>query len=142
MPFRTATNQFEALNSENNDLRHELELTREEFEGFNINLENIAFEEEINNLESHKVDFNNYLDDVELLVNLSDGRIISTVYTANNSQLEITVVISSSFAYSILNNNFLELPWVNVSSYSNPSLAGDSVLYSSTFSLGVDIDAE
>ena len=77
-----------------------------------------------------------------LLVTLSDGRIASTVYTANNSQLEITVVISSQFAYSILNNNFLELPWVEVSSYTNPTLAGDAVLYSSTFTLGVDIDAE
>ncbi len=142
MPFRTATEKFEILSALNNDLEHELMLTNEEFVGYEIDLETIAFEEEIVALALLKVDFNNYLDDVELLVDGSEGSIIFTQYFSDVGELRVTVLISSPFAYNILNNNLLELSWVESSEYSIPVRTGDAVLYSATFTLGVDRDAE
>ena len=142
MPFRTATVEFEELNALNNDLVHELRLTGEEFEGYEIDLENIAFEEDIEDLTDYQVNFNNFLDDVELLADFREGTIVFTSFSADSSELLITVVISSPFTYSILNNDFLELPWVDSCDYSEPTRTGDAALYSATFMLGVDRNAE
>ena len=141
MPFRTLTEQFEELNSLNNDLNHELVLTKEEFVGHEINLDNIVFEEKINTIEDLRVDFNNYLDDAELVADLNSGTITSVNYSAESSSLEITIITSSQFAYSIINNDFLELDWVAYSEYTNPNIYS-GILYSSTFKLGVDTNVE
>ncbi len=142
MPFRTATERFEELNAINNDLRHELELTQEEFIGYEINLDTIAFEEEIDNLDTYKVDFNNFFDDVVLVIDAQGGKITYINYSASNSTMEVTVLHSSPFTFNILNNDFLELTWVETSQFSIPTRTGDAVLYSSTFTLGVDRDVK
>ena len=142
MPFRAATEKFEALNSENNDFRHELLLTEEEFAGYEINLETISFEEDIDNLSLYKVDFNNFFDDIELIVDQNEGTIIYINYSAGASTMQVTVLHSSRFTFNILNNDLLALGWVETSEFSVPVRTGDAVLYSSTFSLGVDRDAE
>jgi len=141
MPFRILTEKFEELNSLNNDLNHELVLTNEEFVGHEINLDNIVFEGKIDNVENLRVDFNNYLDDVELLVDLNSGTIYTTNYSAVSSELQITIVTSSQFVYSIINNDFLELDWVTYSEYTNPDTYS-GILYTSTFKLGVDTNVE
>ena len=141
MPYRTLTEEFEELNSLNNDLNHELILTNEEFVGHEINLDNIIFEEKINNVEDLRVNFNNYLDDVELLADLNSGNITTISYTAENSELEVTIITSSQFVYSIINNDFLELDWVTYSKYTNPTTYS-GILYTSTYKLGVDTNVE
>jgi len=142
MPFRTATEKFEALNAVNNDLEHELALTREEFIGYEINLDTIVFEEEIDNLATYKVDFNNFFDDVVLVIDAKGGKITYINYSASNSTMQVTVLHSSPFTFNILNNDLLELGWVETSQFSIPTRTGDAVLYSSTFSLGVDRDVK
>ena len=142
MPFRTNTQKFEELNSLNNDLQHELDLTREEFVGYEINLDTIVFEEKIDNLATYKVDFNNYFDDVVLAITTKGGRITYINYSASSSTIQVTVLHSSPFTFNILNNDLLELGWVETSQFSIPTRTGDSVLYSSTFSLGVDRDVK
>lgn len=141
-PFRNATENFEELNSLNNDLIHELALTNEEFIGYEINESTIAFEDEISSLMSNKVDFNNLLDDIELLVDLYGGDITYVVYSAELNVLHVTISITSFWSYNELNNEILKLNWVESSGYSNPTNSGDPVLYSSTFTLGVARDAE
>ena len=142
MPFRTATEEYETLNALNNDLQHELILTNEEFVGYEIDLDIITFEENIDDLVTHKIDFNNFLDDIELLADDYDGVIIYTNYSAESAELQVTIVNTSQYSFNILNNNLLELPWVSTSSYSIPRRTGDAVQYSSTYTLGVDRDAE
>jgi len=142
MPFRAATESFEVLNSMNNDYKHELSLTREEFAGYEINLETILFEEDIDNLLLYKVDFNNFFDDIELIIDQNEGTIIYINYSAGDSTMEVTVLHSSRFIFNIINNDLLALGWVESSEFSIPTRSGDAILYSSTFSLGVDRDAE
>jgi len=142
MPFRTLTEEHETLNALNNDLQHELMLTNEEFLGYEINLDIIVFEENIDNLVIHKVDYNNFLDDIELLSDEHEGTIIYTSYLAETSELHVTIVNSSQYSFNILNNDLLELPWVSTSDYSVPIRTGDAVQYSATYTLGVDLDAE
>ena len=142
MPYSKATATHESLNALNNDLVHELMLTNEEFIGYEINLDTIVFEEDIDLLKTFKVDFNNYLDDIELLTTVNGGTIIYTFYNAETAEFQVTVIISSPFTYNILNNDLLELDWVATSIYTTPSRTGDAVLYTATFTLGVEQDAE
>lgn len=142
MPYRTATETYEGLNADNNDLKHELMLTNEEFIGYEINLDTILFEESIDDLSTHKVDFNNFLDDIELLADTNEGTIIYTSFYAESAQLEVTIVNSSQYSFNIFNNDLLELPWVGASTYTTPRRTGDAVQWSATFTLGVDQDAE
>lgn len=142
LPYSKLTVKYEELNATNNDLVHELMLTNEEFDGYEIDLPTIAFEEDIDNLKTFQVDFNNYLDDIELASTENDGIIIYTHYSAETSEFLVTIVMSSPFTYNILNNDLLELDWVESSEFTTPSRTGDAVLYTATFKLGVDTDAE
>jgi len=141
-PFRQATEYFEELNSLNNDLYHELDLTNEEFIGYEINVSTISFENEITDLLENKVDFNNLLDDIELLVDIHGGDITYVVYSAELSTLHLTVIFTSKLTFYDLNNEFIKLNWVETSGYSNPTNSSDPVLYSATFTLGVVRDDE
>lgn len=142
MPFRVSTEEFERLNALNNDLEHELTLTREEFSGYEIDLDTIAFEDNIELLRTYKVDFNNFFDDVELIADIHDGTISYIYYSAESSRLQLTIITSSPFTFNILNNDLLELDWVESSEFSVPVRTGDAVLYTATFVLGVDRDVE
>ncbi|KFZ26449.1 MAG: hypothetical protein KQ78_01390 [Candidatus Izimaplasma bacterium HR2] len=146
MPFRTATEEFEVLNGLNNDLKHELLLTNEELIGYEINLETITFEQQIELLVVYKVDFNNLLDDLQILVDLKNINYSTTLteiyYYADLSSFEITIISTSNDIFNHLNNDFLNLNWVATSSYSQPEQLQDAVLWRSTFTIGVDRDAE
>ena len=112
IPIRAATIEYEALNGTNNDLKHELLLTREEFDGYEINLDIILFETEISGLEGYRVDFNNLLDDVELVVDEVSGNISFISYSAEIHQLRVTVELGSRYTFSSLKIKLLNIPWV------------------------------
>lgn len=146
MPFRSRTEDFEELNGLNNDLKHELLLTNEEFVGYEINLDSIAFEEEIELLKIYKVDFNNLLDDLKIIIELKNIYSITELtyiqYNATLNRFDITVDSTSSDVFTHLNNDFLNLEWVEYSIPPDVEELHDGVFYRATFTIGVDRDAE
>jgi len=144
-PYRNLTNEFEALNDTNNDLQHELVLTQEEFDGYKIDLSLVEYEGKINDLTSFRVDFNYYLDDVELQVTNSiiDGRITFISYSAEREELQVTVVLTEKINFDILDTLFEGLDWVVTSTApSNAQRIGDTVEWEKTFILEVALDVE
>lgn len=141
-PVTLRTQQLEDLNSWNNDLHHELRLTNEEFLGYEIDLDVIEFEEQIEGLDGLRVDFNNLLDDVELEVDKVDGQITFISYSAENSELRVTVRIGSFYSFSELEHTLLNLPWVVSSNPIVPEKNGVELQYSATFILEVNPDVE
>lgn len=146
MPFRAATEEFEEINGLNNDLQHELLLTTEELYGYEINTDTIAFEDQIDFLVLQKVDFNNLLDDLKIIIALKNINYSTTLteisYDSNLEQFSIVVESTSNDIFNHINNDFLNLGWVSNSTYSQPVQLQDAVLWRSTFTIGVDSDAE
>ena len=144
-PYRNLTTEFEGLNDLNNDLKHELVLTQEEFDGYQIDLSLVEYETKINELTDYRVDFNYYLDDVELQVtsSLINGRITFISYSAEREELEVTVVLTEKINFDILDTMFEGLDWVVSSTApANAQRLGDSVEWEKTFVLEVDLDVE
>ena len=141
-PYRDRTFEFEQIYSTNNDLVHELQLTQEEFYGYEIDMNAIQFEEDIAEFEKLKVNFNNLVDDVELIVDDNGGRIRSVSYSAMSDTLVVRISIISQFSYNSINNELLNLNWVNGSNYSTPNKIGDDVQYTSTFTIEVNYNVE
>ncbi len=144
-PYRNLTTEFEALNDLNNDRQHELELTQEEFDGYQIDLSLVDYETKINDLTNYRVDFNFYLDDVELQVtsSLIGGRITFISYSAEREELQVTVVLTEKINFDILDTMFEGLPWVeNSTAPPNAQRLGDSVEWEKTFVLEVNLDVE
>ncbi len=142
MPYSDATVEYERLKALNSDLKHELTLTNEEFVGYEINLDTISFEEEIELLLAYRIDFNNYFDDIELLTNFHGGNIIYTEYLAESSRIHVTIVFSDELYFSLLNTDLLELNWVESIDDLVISKTGDALQNSATYSIGVDRDVE
>jgi hypothetical protein len=145
IPFRAATSEFESLNGINNDLHHELLLTQEEFAGYEINLDLITFEENIDGLANYRVDFNDLLDDVEIEVGnlIDDAKITFISYSAENQQLRVTVALKYSVNFDLLDTAFEGLPWVLSSEAPvNYEILGSSVLKVKTYTLEVNPNAQ
>ncbi|MCF7925755.1 MAG: hypothetical protein K9L26_04405 [Candidatus Izimaplasma sp.] len=142
LPYRDATLRMEELNGLNNDLQHELTLTQEEITGYEIDLQVIDFQEDIAEIEQHRINFNNYIDDLELITQLHGGRINRVSYDQDISEIQIDVAIVTPFSYNILNNQILNLDWVITSGYSTPQRFGGDVEYVSTFTIEVNTDAQ
>lgn len=141
-PVTEKTMELENLKSWNNDLKHSLLLTNEEFVGYEIDLDVIAYEQEIDNLEVNRINFNNLLDDVELEVDKVNGEITFISYDAETSSLRVTVKINYFYSYNELDQGLINLNWVASSDYSDPEKNGDEVQYSATFTLEVNPSAE
>ena len=144
-PYRNLTTEFEELNDLNNDLQHELVLTQEEFHGYQIDLSLVEYEGKISELTNYRVDFNYYLDDVELQVTNSiiDGRITFISYSAEREELQVTVVLTEKINFDILDTMFEGLDWVvNSNAPSNAQRIGDTVEWEKTFILEVNLDVE
>lgn len=141
LPYRTRTAEFEELNGLNNDYKHELLLTQEEFEGYQIDLDTIAFGEDIDYLLSLQTDFNNMLDDIELTVDEYDGTITSISYSAQTNRFTVDVEMTSYYKFNNLGNEFLNLSWVTDSEFEEPRLV-TTVLYTSSYTLEVNSDVE
>jgi hypothetical protein len=141
-PYSEAVFEYERLNSINNDLRHELLLTQEEFRGYEIDLDVIAFAEDIDDISSLKVNFNNLFDDIELIVDSYSGDIALVSYDTELETLEIDILSVSQFAYSNINNQILNLDWVNNSRFTTPEPLSNNVEYKATFIIEVNYDVE
>lgn len=141
-PYSAAIFELEELSGINNDLLHELTLTQEEFRGYEIDLEVISFNEDIDEMNKLRVNFNNLMDDIELIVDSNGGRVKHVFYNAETEHLEIRVSIVSQFSYSNINNQLLNLNWVEGSYYTTPIRVSDEVEYTATFVIGVDYNVE
>lgn len=141
-PYSAAVFSLEELNAINNDYEHELVLTQEEFDEYEIDLNAISFEDNITDANKLRVDINNLVDDIELKVDLSNGRIKSIKYNAETEQMLVEVSIVSQFTFNTLNNQLLNLSWVENSEHTVPIRYADDVEYTSTFVIGVDYNAE
>ena len=147
MPFRTATEDFETLNGTNNDLKHELLLTNEELIGYEINLETITFEQQIEMLVVYRIDFNMLLGELRSLVeakNVSNYTVITHIeYDSTLGSFQLVVESTLKDNFLKLNNDFFGLTWVSNSTYiSPPEALFGGTLHRSTFTIGVDLDAE
>ena len=138
IPYSSQTVVYEEANGLNNDLKHELLLTQEEYRGYEIDLNSIAFEAKIDKVFALQQDFNAYKDDIEIIVDLFDGTITHINYDAENSVIRVTVVMTSDLNYDPLNNSFLNVTWVTSSTFPTPTQQADAILYSSVFTLGVE----
>ena len=148
-PVSTRTAELEDLRSWNNDLLHEKSLIQEEFDGYEIDLEVVEFEDSINNLDSLKVDFNNLLDDVELAVDEVavdefDGNITFISYLAESKELKVTVQFIDQNSFSALEDelhNYLKERLINVTPPEEEFIIAVN-RYSGTFILEVDPNVE
>ena len=123
IPYRQKTEEFEALNGHNNDLQHRLNLKNEELLLHEIDLSIIEFEQDILDLEQLSIDFNLYLDEINLRVD-PYGAITEVVYNAETSTLRVSVIMINN-RFSILENDFLEIDWVDAVSKTDEEDYGD-----------------
>lgn len=111
VPYRQRTELFEEKNGINNDLQHRLDLKNEELLLHEIDLSIIEFERDIEDLEQLSIDFNLYLDEVNLMV-APYGQITEVIYNVETATLRVRVIMINSHYFSILENDFLELSFV------------------------------
>lgn len=142
LPYSSGTFKYEDVSSDNNDLKHELVLTQEEYDGYEIDEEAIQFKEDIEELRNTKTDFNDLYDYLEIYVDLNDGRIRDVYYDFSSGEIVFTVTMVNNYRYSILNNQLINLPWVSSSTFTDPEKFGDDIEYSGVFTVGVNLDAE
>jgi hypothetical protein len=140
-PYRDNTFELEELSSINNDLKHEKDLTQEEFNGYEIDLAAIAFERDIDRFQLLRVDFNNLMDDVELIVDDNSGRLRKVTYDETTDTITFEVLLISQFNYNKINNELLVLDWV-ASSEIGPRTQLDGVEYIATFTVEVEYHVE
>lgn len=143
-PYSAAIFELEELSAINNDYEHELTLTQEEFDMYEIDKNAIEFGEDITEASKLRVDINNLVDDIELNVaSVSEkGRIKSIIYDAETKQISIEISFVSPFDFDILNNKLLNLSWVEDSEYNLPNTPNGDVESISVFLIGVDYNAE
>jgi hypothetical protein len=139
-PYRDGTFQLESEIQRNYDLLHELELTEEEFDGYEIDLSAIDFEQDIENIEQLQIDFNTWMLDIEQLVPTNGVR--SVDYNAVTQTIIIEIAVINEFRIDSINTDILKLDWVQSTSYTTPSRTGDNIEFISTFTIGVIYDAE
>lgn len=142
IPYRDGTFELENAISLNNDLQHEYTLTEEEFDGYEIDLSAIRFEDNIETIEQLQVDFNNLMDFVELIVDERGGRIRTVEYDADDAIITLSISVISEFRFNSINDQLLNLSWVKDSEYSEPTRTGDGVEYTSSFVIEVEYDVE
>jgi hypothetical protein len=142
LPYRNATVEYEELNGLNFDLKHELLLTQEEVQGYNIDTSVIGFQNDINDMKEYKLNFNNYIDDLVIVTQLQSGRITEIAYSSDTNLFTVQIAIVTPFTYNILNNEILNLAWVSRSTYSTPTRLNGEVEYISTYEIEVNTDVE
>jgi len=137
-PYSAAIFELEDKNSDNYDLQHELLLTQEEFEGYEIDVSAITFEQDIVSANQLRIDFNNLLDDLELRIDQNDGQFESISYDAESAMILLTVGFNDQYRYNTLNTDILGINWVATSNYLIPT-DGSNVY---TYEIGVDYNVE
>ncbi len=142
IPYSSATVVFEESNGLNNDLTHELLLTNEEYAGYEIDLDALAFQAKIDAIKVSKTDFNDFRDDLEIVIDVYDGYLNKIVYDAESRTIEVTIQMTTRLMYDTLNNSLLNIPWIENSEYVAPRLLSNGIMYESTFTIGVEENAE
>lgn len=142
LPYSSQTVKFEESNGLNNDLRHELLLTQEEYDGYEINLTSLSYQEKIEAVKATKTDFNGLKDDVEIIVDLYDASLTRIQYDAETRMLKVSIQMTSELMYETLNSDFLNLPWATNSIYDTPRALSNGIMFESMYTIGVDEDAE
>lgn len=142
VPYRQRTELFEEKNGHNNDLQHRLDLKNEELLLHEIDLSIIEFEQDIDDLEQLSIDFNQYLDEVSIMV-APYGHITEIIYNAETATLRVRVIMINSHYFSILENNFLELSFVKENGVSKTDEEDYGDVYQMVqYTLEVDQDVE
>lgn len=142
VPYSRATVEFEEANGINNDLKHELLLTEEEYNGYEIDLDALDFQSKIDLIKDSKTDFTDFRDDLGIVADVFDGNLSQITYNAELSEIQISIQMTSMLMFDSLNNSILNIPWVTNSEYIAPRLLSNGVMYESTFTIGVDEDVE
>lgn len=142
VPYSRARVEFEESNGLNNDLKHELSLTNEEYKGYEIDLDALDFQSKIDLIKDSKTNFNSYQDDLEIVVDVYDGTLSQITYNAELQTIQISIQMTSMLMFDTLNNSILDISWVNTSTYVAPKLLSNAVMYESTFTIGVEADVE
>ncbi|AIO18987.1 hypothetical protein KQ51_01110 [Candidatus Izimaplasma bacterium HR1] len=137
-PYSSAMFELEDLNSKNYDYRHELSLTQAEFEGYEIDLSAIQFDQDISELLLLRVDFNGLLDDLEIKSDLYKGTIEAVSYRAETKEFTIEVSFPSQYYYNSLNTEILGLDWVVTSEAEQSGEDANTYIYK----IGVDYHVE
>lgn len=142
MPYSRATVEFEETNGLNNNLKHELVLTQEEYAGYEIDLDALSFQSRIDMIQDLKTDFNSYRDDLEIVVDLYSGTLNQITYDAQTRKISVSIQMTSMLMYDTLNSSLLNIPWVESSTYVSPKLLANAIMYESTFEIGVADNVE
>ena len=138
IPYSTRIAEYEELNSLNNDLKVELDLTKEEYIGFEINPNNIDFEDDIETIDEMRVDIKSIIDDIQLKVNPYNGSVERVSFNAAKSTISVDINVNNLSYFSSLNSDLLELPWVTSISPITAKLLDNGFTHQATFTLGVD----
>ncbi len=142
IPYSKATVEFEDSNGINNNLKHELLLTQEEYEGYEIDLDALSFQSKIDLVKDSKADFNSFKDDLDIVVDLFSGSLTQITYEAESGIISVSIQMTSMLMYDDLNSSLLNISWVENSTYVSPRLLANAIMYESTFTIGVAENVE
>ena len=120
-PYSSAVFELENNYSDNYDLIHELTLTQEEFTGYEIDVDAIQFEQDIENANTLRIDFNDLLDTLQLKIDANAGTFESISYDADDAIIKLTVSFADQYRYNTLNTDILGIEWVLNSNYIIPT---------------------
>lgn len=137
-PYSDAVFQLEGKYSENYDLKHELTLTQEEFDGYQIDEAAIQFEQDITSANTLRIDFNDLLDTLQLKIDANSGTFESISYKADDAIITLTVSFADQYRYNTLNTDILGIDWVSSSNFIIPT--DGSNIYE--YEIGVDYNVE
>ncbi len=137
-PYSSAVFELENKYSDNYDLKHELSLTQEEFNGYKIDVAAIQFEKDIEAANYLRVDFNDLLDTLQLKIDANQGMFESISYDADESMIILTVSFADQYRYNTLNTDILGIDWVLSSDYIIPIDGSNMYQYE----IGVEYNVE
>lgn len=139
-PYRDGTFELESETQRNYDLEHELFLTEEEFDGYEIDLAAIQFQEDIESIEELQINFNLWMLDITQRV--PSGGVRNVEFNAVTEVLVIDIAVINEFRMNSINEDLLDLPWVESITYTRPARLGDNLEFTSTFTIEVTYDVE
>ena len=143
LPYRNISEELSELNGINNDFNFALILANEERRGYEIDLDTMAFQNDLLIAENLTVNVNNYISDVNYEVTALGGDSISFSYDLDENVLLVIVGFDDYYAsFVTLNDNLREIGWVISSPDVDPEQSGVIGYYKATYSLGVDYNAE
>lgn len=142
IPYSSATFEREEINAINNDLKHELTLTQEEYEGYEIDLDAISFQEDIDGMELSQIDYTNVLDTIKIYCDINDGTIKDMNYSASNNSFSFSVSITQGYKFSTLEQQLLNLDWIESVTHTEPVKYNGEIQYTARFTIEVKTDVE